>query len=150
MTGRTTMTYKCRMCPSTAFKWQSCLYKHLLISHFSEKIKGMMPKNPPLICPMENCEYEAKLKHILMIHVGITHKLLLKWVDEEAEANDGKSMIVLSKSTEELPHVTVSKNAPKKCIILRKLHWPFRLKSTFFEKELQSRNFFSFQNTLFF
>ena len=71
-----------------------------------------MPKIPTKdskwLCPMENCDYEAKLKHILMIHVGITHKLLLKWVDEEAEANDGKSMIVLSKSTEQVSHATVS------------------------------------------
>ena len=69
MTGKNSMTYKCRMCPNTAFKWQSCLYKHLLISHFSEKIKSIMPKIPTKdskwLCPMENCDYEAKLKHIL-------------------------------------------------------------------------------------
>ena len=84
-----------------------------------------MPKIPTKdskwLCPMENCDYEAKLKHILMIHVGITHKLLLKWVDEEAEANDGKSMIVLSKSTEQVSHATVS------------IKQIMGLKSTFFE-----------------
>ena len=78
----------------------------------------MLPQNPPLKCPMENCDYEAKLKHILMIHVGITHKLLLKWVEEEAKANEGQSMIVLSKTTEELPHV--SQNVQKKCYYLGK------------------------------
>ena len=86
-----------------------------------------MPKIPTKdskwLCPMENCDYEAKLKHILMIHVGITHKLLLKWVDEEAEANDGKSMIVLSKSTEQVSHATVS------------IKQIMGLKSTFFESD---------------
>ena len=94
-----------------------------------------MPKIPTKdskwLCPMENCDYEAKLKHILMIHVGITHKLLLKWVDEEAEANDGKSMIVLSKSTEQVSHATVS------------IKQIMGLKSTFFESD------FFFQKSLF-
>ena len=85
------LMYKCRMCPETAFKWQSCLYKHFLINHFNEKIRSFLPEKEPFKCP--KCEYVAKQKYILLLHYGITHKIVIKYLEEE-EAARGLSMVV--------------------------------------------------------
>ena len=77
--GRSTSMYKCRMCPQTAFKWQSCLYKHFLMNHFNEKIRSQLVLDKePFKCP--KCEYTAKLRHVLLLHYGITHKVVAKMV----------------------------------------------------------------------
>lgn len=95
--------YVCRLCPETAFKWQSCLYKHFLINHFNEQIRSLLPKEEPFKCP--KCEYSAKQKHILMLHFGITHKVVLKLIEEAAA--QGQPMI-LKASAEDLQISTSS------------------------------------------
>merc|ERR1711862_328121 len=68
ISGRLTLTFACRLCPGTAFKWQSEFYKHCLMNHFSEQIQILAPAEAPFKCP--KCEYIAKARYSLYIHIG--------------------------------------------------------------------------------
>jgi hypothetical protein len=68
------------------------LYKHCLINHFNEEIRDLLPKEEPFKCP--KCEYSTKQKHMLMLHFGITHKVVLKFIEEAARQNNGTSMVI--------------------------------------------------------
>ena len=89
--------YACKMCPETAFKWQSGLYKHFLINHFNEQIRSMLPASEPYKCP--KCEYVAKAKYALLVHVGIAHKMVLTLLEQAAEK--GQNLIVKAVHKEE-------------------------------------------------
>ena len=111
MIGHSTSTYACRLCPETSFKWQSELYKHCLINHFNEEIRAMLPTNtePPFKCP--KCDYHSKQKYALILHIGISHKVVLQFIEEAMKSNQslgGQSMIISRKS--EAPPIIFSKN----------------------------------------
>lgn len=62
------LSYACRLCPDMAFKWQSALYKHCLITHFSDQIRRLLPSEAPFKCP--KCDYVAKQRYyILFFHL---------------------------------------------------------------------------------
>ena len=71
------LSYACRLCPETAFKWQSTLYKHCLITHFSDQIRRMLPSEAPFKCP--KCDYVAKQRYV--------HPVFFIWsIDDAARA----------------------------------------------------------------
>lgn len=72
----------------------------------------MLPDQEPFKCP--KCDYSHTKKYVLMLHFGITHKEVLKLI-EEASKKMGESMIVLNK-TSSVPALVhqKSKAQPKK------------------------------------
>lgn len=95
--------YACRLCPETAFKWQSCLYKHFLINHFNEEIRSMLPNEAPFKCP--KCDYTVKQKHLLMLHFGITHKIVLRLIEQKFSNQDNLTKTVKG-TLPTTPHLT--------------------------------------------
>ena len=91
------LLYACKVCPETAFKWQTGLYKHFLINHFNEQIRSMLPEKEPFKCP--KCEYTAKAKYALVVHFGITHKMVLTMLDQAAQ--QGQNLVVKAVHAEE-------------------------------------------------
>ena len=108
MLGHSTVSYACRLCPETSFKWQSELYKHCLVNHFNEEIRAMLPTytEPPFKCP--KCDYTNNQKYVLFLHLGLSHKMVLQFIEDAMKSNPslaGQSMIVTRKS-EVTPSVT--------------------------------------------
>lgn len=97
LSGRPSLMYACRECPGTAFKWQSCLYKHFLINHFNEEIRSQFPisDTPPHKCSL--CDYVTSKKYVLLLHIGIKHKVVIKFLEDAQKANGGQSMVVNAK-----------------------------------------------------
>ena len=93
------MLYACRVCPETAFKWQSGLYKHFLINHFNEQIRSMLPEKEPFKCP--KCDYTAKAKYALVVHFGITHKMVLTMLEQAAQQGQNLVMKTVHKEDQE-------------------------------------------------
>ena len=79
------MYYLCRFCDVPGFRWQYELYKHCAFKHFNEEMKAELPKEYPAKCPL--CEYVSKTKTSLMIHYGITHKEVVKLIENALRNN---------------------------------------------------------------
>ena len=45
-----------------------------------DDIRAELPDEPPLKCP--KCDYVGATKHVLLVHYGITHRIVVKYIDD--------------------------------------------------------------------
>ena len=67
------------------------MYTHLLTRHLKKQISQIMPTPVGDIyhCNQDGCQHKTKLKSNLLQHIGITHKIIAKFIlDERNESSD--------------------------------------------------------------
>ena len=69
----------CPICNSTFLNGTHFL-RHAADKHFMDQLKIDMPKSPPWQCPF--CDFNGKDLKLLVRHYGLTHKMVLKLLNE--------------------------------------------------------------------
>ena len=67
------------------------MYTHLLTKHFKSQISQLMPApvGDTYHCNQDGCQHKTKLKSNLLQHIGISHKIITKFLlDERNERSD--------------------------------------------------------------
>ena len=73
----------CPICNNTFLNGTHFL-RHAADKHFFERLRADLPNYPPFKCTQPNCTFEGKDVKLLVRHYGITHKMVVKILNERA------------------------------------------------------------------
>ena len=79
-TRRTAETFWCDLCQSVV---NAAKVQHFATMHFQERLRKILPANPPFHCPL--CRHEGKHFSNLSIHFLKQHNVLESWIRKDLE-----------------------------------------------------------------
>jgi hypothetical protein len=82
----------CPICQST-FLNSVHFIRHAADKHFMERLRNDLPHFSPFKCPL--CPFEGKDLKLLVRHYGMTHKMVLKLLNERAGIHDSYDESIL-------------------------------------------------------